>query len=375
MNEQQFQGNAKYHERYVCNLLGPPENPGVFFGRSPEKGTSVNFYDSWSLVKRLLVCLAGFAVLCLLLFVDSLVKTGLIGLALPLFALNGLFFYRAVLLPLRETELRFRRFNEGYEPRAIFSRPVHFTGAEQQALAKILTQLDNHEVNRLSNRQAQYLALQNQINPHFLYNTLEAIRGDALSAGLDNIADITEALATFFRYTISNMDNLVSLEEELGNAENYFAIQNYRFGDRIGMQVDIEAGCDDCLDFQIPKLTLQPIIENAIIHGLEYQVGPGKVSVHIGSDGQRLLIEVTDDGVGMSESTLAEINQRLTSPSVTQGRDEKIRKGGIALVNVDHRIKLLFGELYGLRVSSIVGFGTRVEITLPIRRAGEQAER
>lgn len=332
----------------------------------------MNFYDRWSLVKRLIVCLAGFAALCLLMFVDNVLKTGLIGLVVLLFAINGLFFYRAVLLPLLETQLRFRRFNEGYEPRAIFARTVHFTDAEQQALAKILTQLDNHEVNRLSNRQAQYLALQNQINPHFLYNTLEAIRGDALSAGLDNIADITEALATFFRYTISNMDNLVSLEEELGNAENYFTIQNYRFGDRISMQVDIESGSEDCLDFQIPKLTLQPIIENAIIHGLEYQVGPGKVSVHIGSDGQRLLIEVTDDGVGMSEATLAEINQRLASPAVTHGRDEKTRKGGIALINVDHRIKLLFGELYGLRVSSIVGFGTRVEITLPIRRIGDQ---
>lgn len=343
----------------------------------------MKFYEPWSLVKRLLVCLGVYAALALLLLLAALLKASLIGLAVPLFALNTLFFWRAVWQPLQATNLRFRRFNQGYDARAIFKADADnlpYAQAEQQALAKILTQLDNHEVNRLSNRQAQYLALQNQINPHFLYNTLEAIRGDALSAGLDNIADITEALATFFRYTISNMDNLVSLEEELGNAENYFAIQNYRFGDRISMQVEIEASGevgDDasneaCLDFQIPKLTLQPIIENAIIHGLEYQVGPGKVVVHIASDGQRLLIDVTDDGVGMPEATLEEINRRLVSAEVPKGSDDKLRKGGIALVNVNNRIKLLFGELYGLKVSSIVGFGTRVEITLPIRRASER---
>jgi two-component system sensor histidine kinase YesM len=329
----------------------------------------VKFYQDWGIVKRLLFCTGIYGLLCLLLFAEGMLDGGAEVVLAPVFVANSLFLYRAVLRPLRDIDRRFLRFNQGYDARAIFDHEIHFTRAEKQALRKILAQLDNHEVNRLSNRQAQYLALQNQINPHFLYNTLEAIRGDALSAGMANIADITEALATFFRYTISNMDNLVSLEEELANAENYFAIQNYRFGDRISMQVDIEPGCEDCRDFQIPKLTLQPIIENAIIHGLEYQVGPGKVSVHISSDGQRLLIEVTDDGVGMSESVLDEINRRLASPEAAKGSEDKMRKGGIALVNVDNRIKLLFGELYGLRVSSIAGFGTRVEIVLPIRRA------
>ena len=329
----------------------------------------MRFYESWGIVKRLLFCLGGYVALCLLLFLEGMVKTGLAGWLVVFFLANSLFCYRAVLVPLRELNRQYRRFNQGYDPVSIFGRKICFTEAEKQALQKIGQRLDNHEVNRLSNRQAQYLALQNQINPHFLYNTLEAIRGDALSAGMENIAAITEALATFFRYTISNMDNLVSLEEEISNAENYFAIQNYRFGDRIGMQVDIETGSEASRDFLIPKLTLQPIIENAIIHGLEYQVGPGMVSVHIATDGRRLAIEVTDDGVGMSESTLDEINRRLASPETVKGGDEKARIGGIALINVDNRIKLLFGEQYGLRVSSILGFGTRVEISLPVRQS------
>lgn len=329
------------------------------------------FYTHWSLIRRLLCCAAGYAAAALLLLCK--VSFGLHGItgapALLLLVLNSLFFYRAIYRPLREIDALYRRFNQGYDSHAIFSKALHYSSAERQALIKIGQLLDNQEVNRLSNRQAQYLALQNQINPHFLYNTLEAIRGEALSLGMRDIASITEALATFFRYTISNMDNLVSLEEELSNAENYFAIQNYRFGDRIRMQVEFEAGSERASDFQIPKLTLQPIIENAIIHGLENQVGPGCVAVHIATDGQRLLIEVSDDGVGMPESVLEELNRLLLSPEGTARGDDKARTGGIALENVNHRIRLLFGEQYGLRVASMLGVGTRVEIQLPVRRA------
>ena len=327
----------------------------------------MKFYESWSIIKRLLFCLGVFMALCLLLFLDEVVKTRLIGLYVFVFLANCLFLYRAVLLPLKERNRQFLRFYQGYDSRSIFINDVHYSQAEKLALKKLGQLLDNKEANQLSNRQAQYLALQNQINPHFLYNTLEAIRGEALSEGMENIANITEAMATFFRYTISNMDNLVSLEEELSNAENYFAIQNYRFGERISMQVDIEPGSEAARDVKIPKLTLQPIIENAIIHGLEHQVQPGKVSVHIGIVEQRLLIEITDDGVGMSEATLDEINRRLLHPETVRPGEEKPRTGGIALINVDNRIKLIFGEQYGLKVSSIKGYGTRVEVSLPVK--------
>ncbi|MBP6655288.1 MAG: sensor histidine kinase [Propionivibrio sp.] len=329
------------------------------------------FDEHWHLIKRLLFCLGGYALLGLLFFANDLLGGGATGLLAIVFVANSLYFYRSILLPLRTTDAAYLRFNRGYDSKAIFNRPIFFTPAEKQSLAKIAHLLDNQEVNRLSNRQAQYLALQNQINPHFLYNTLEAIRGDALSVGMRDVASITEALATFFRYTISNMDNLVSLAEELSNAENYFAIQNYRFGDRIRMEVTIEPGSESAMDFMIPKLTLQPIIENAIIHGLEGQVGPGTVAVDIATDGSRLTIDVKDDGLGMSENVLEEIGRRLVFPEALTSRDEKHRPGGIALANVNNRIKLLFGEQYGLRVSSIKGTGTKVEIQLPVRRSAD----
>ena len=119
-------------------------------------------------------------------------------------------------------------------------------------------------------RQAQYLALQNQINPHFLYNTLESIRGEALIAGLDGVADMTEALAKFFRYTITNIENLVTVQDELDNCETYFLIQKYRFGDRLQLHIDYDGeDWEDIMSCKIPKLTLQPILENSIIHGTE----------------------------------------------------------------------------------------------------------
>jgi len=329
------------------------------------------FDEHWGIIRRLLFCLAAYALLALMFYANGALGIGVAGVLGILFAGNSLYLYRSILRPLREVEALYLRFNRGYDSKAVFNRSIFFTLAEKESLAKICHLLDNQEVNRLSNRQAQYLALQNQINPHFLYNTLEAIRGDALSVGMRDIASITEALATFFRYTISNMDNLVSLEEELSNAENYFAIQNYRFGDRISMAVRLEPGSESALDFMIPKLTLQPIIENAIIHGLEGQVGHGTVLVDIATEGNRLLIDVKDDGVGMNEAVLESIRRRLVFPDALTSREEKHRNGGIALANVNNRIKLLFGEQYGLRVSSIEGTGTRVEIQLPVRRSAD----
>ena len=117
-------------------------------------------------------------------------------------------------------------------------------------------------------KQAELNALQNQINPHFLYNTLECIRGKAMVQGAEQIANMTEALSAFFRYSISIQENLVTLEQELQNTKNYFLIQKYRFGNRFHLRIflveESEAG-----EYLMPKMTLQPIVENAIFHGLE----------------------------------------------------------------------------------------------------------
>jgi len=327
------------------------------------------FYKDWSLMRRMEAAWGGAAAISLLICVESLFPTKLEGPLALLLLLDGLFYFFAVRLPMEETERALYRYNRGFDSAAVLQGAVPYSDRQEQAFYKMTRLLDDHQVIRLSNRQAQYLALQNQINPHFLYNTLEAIRGDALSEGLVNLAEITEALATFFRYTISNMETQVTLEEELANAENYFAIQKYRFGDRISMRILTEPGSEEAGRCLIPKLTLQPIIENAVLHGLEQKVGAGEVTVGIRL-GPQLLVEVTDDGVGIAQERLLAMNRRLRDMDCGDGEGDRSR-GGIALINVQNRIRLLYGERWGLRVSSIAGVGTRVQVELPVLRREE----
>ena len=215
-------------------------------------------------------------------------------------------------------------------------------------------------------RKSELKALQSQINPHFLYNTLESIRGEAIIAGLDSVADMTEALARFFRYTITKVENLVSVEEELDNCETYFGIQKYRFGDRLQLHIDYDiAEYEKIMNCRIPKLTLQPILENSIIHGVELKVGGGNLYIRFQCTKDRLLIRISDDGVGMDEMTLAKLNQKL-GKSTKAIHDNEEKQGGIALVNVNNRIHLIFGDEYGMHVYSVPGEGTDVEITIPI---------
>ena len=227
-------------------------------------------------------------------------------------------------------------------------------------------QLNTNELISATKKQAQYLALQNQINPHFLYNTLEGIRGEALAAGLTNVAEMTEALATFFRYTISNVEHLVTLEDELDNIESYYIIQQYRFGERLSLTVD--CGDEDrevLYNYRLPKLTLQPIVENAIFHGIERKVGKGSIRIKVEATEMRLIITVSDDGLGIEPERLRELTEKLGKPAFDYVKPDGEKKGGIAIVNVNNRIRLLFGEEYGINIFSTVGIGTDVEINLP----------
>ena len=227
--------------------------------------------------------------------------------------------------------------------------------------------IDRQDIMQLSTKQAEFLALQNQINPHFLYNTLDSIRGDALAAGAQSIADITEALSTFFRYTITETRNLVTIGEELENVHNYFVIQQYRFGDKLTMDVDIKDNRDEILRMQCPKLFLQPIIENAIFHGLERRKDDGLLTISIEQADEDLHVDISDNGAGIPAEQLIALNKSLSRVSVGAIMEEPNgKKGGIALKNVCRRIKLLFGERYGIHISSIVGIGTKVEVVLPI---------
>ena len=227
---------------------------------------------------------------------------------------------------------------------------------------------------QILNKQTELTALQSQINPHFLYNTLECIRGQALIDGNMEIAKMVEALSAFFRYSISRKGNLVTLRDELANIENYMLIQRYRFNNRFSMEVVIDEEDEEAYNFMIPRLIIQPIVENAIFHGLEEKLEGGKVTIEVIVTDQNLILTISDNGKGMDSKKLKELNARIQMDNVDLDEEEKRnhRNTGIALPNIHKRIRLLFGEEYGVNVYSTVGQGTDVEITIPVNDKNSQ---
>lgn len=210
-------------------------------------------------------------------------------------------------------------------------------------------------------KQAELTALQSQINPHFLCNTLESIRGQALLDGNKEIAKMMEALASYFRYSISRRGNFVTLREELNNIKNYMMIQRYRFNNRFSLEIIVEEEDEKAYDYLIPRLILQPVVENAIYHGLEELPEGGKVVIEVTLTENILILTVSDNGKGMDPRTLSELNARIHSANMEMGKNGT----GIALPNIHKRIQLLFGEEYGVNVYSTLNQGTDVEIVLP----------
>ena len=211
-------------------------------------------------------------------------------------------------------------------------------------------------------RDTQLQVLMGQINPHFLYNTLESIRGQALLANDDIVADMAEMLSGFFRYCISQKGTIVSMKDEIQNVKTYLKLMEFRFPNKFTF--NFIGDLSRMYNYAIPKLTLQPIVENAILHGImDYTTG-GVISLRLFETDASLKIYVRDNGIGMSDDKVREINGRLledkdtelTAPSGT---------GGIALYNINRRIRLAYGREYGIRVFSTNHVGSNIMVYLP----------
>lgn len=218
------------------------------------------------------------------------------------------------------------------------------------------------EASALLRRQVELSFLQHQINPHFLYNTLDSIRSRALMDRQREIARMTEILARFFRYCISRDDSMVRVGEELDHIRDYFYIQKFRFEDRFDMEIDVER--EELLELFLPRMTIQPLVENAMIHGLEKVEHKGLIRVSLMTAGERLCITVSDNGFGMSREELIRLNERLRGPLVAEPSSEP-EQGGIAIRNVNTRLRLMFGEDSGIRYHSLIGEGTDAVVTMP----------
>lgn len=209
----------------------------------------------------------------------------------------------------------------------------------------------------LREKEMQIHTLQSQINPHFLYNTLETISGIAENEGIEEISDIALSMAELYRYSISSSDRLVPIRDELNYVTHYLDIMKVRYGQRICTHFDIEDPAVECL---IMKLTLQPLIENAIYHGLESKRTQGHLSVSVHLRQEFVSIIVQDDGVGMTEEQLITLKKSLT----LDNPDTPV-SFHIGLANVYQRMRLRFGEKCRLEIESSPFVGTTVTLLFP----------
>ncbi|MDD6214306.1 MAG: sensor histidine kinase [Firmicutes bacterium] len=228
----------------------------------------------------------------------------------------------------------------------------HMVGMIQELMEKVRRE-------EIVLRKTELKALQAQINPHFLYNTLDSIQWMCERGKTDDAVKMVGALAKLFRISISRGHELISIEDELKHAESYLVIQSFRYKNQFTYKFSVDKSVEDCL---CNKITVQPLIENAIYHGIDRMVDEGSIDITVrAGENDDIFIDVKDNGIGMTEEQCRNILQKERSDS-----------GGIGVKNVNDRIKMYFGEEYGLSIESEPDEGTKVTLHLPqIRKEPE----
>ena len=298
-------------------------------------------------------------------FVDELITTKvsnmvntIIGIMLIIImatAIVVIVLARSFSKPAKELAFEMQRFENEAESFAFY--PVK--GAEEIVslsdafghmvirVQELMEQVRNEEITL---RKTELNALQAQINPHFLYNTLDSIAWMCEEGRTKEAVEMVNALARLFRISISKGYELIPIEQELLHAESYLKIQKFRYKNHFQYRFEVE---EDCLGYLCNKITLQPLIENAIVHGLD-MADEGEIVIRIFAKEDDIIMQVTDNGIGMTEQQCKEILQK-----------DIHNKGGIGIKNVNDRVKIYFGEKYGVSIFSELDEGTRVEICMP----------
>ncbi|WP_339284678.1 sensor histidine kinase [Paenibacillus sp. FSL R5-0486] len=302
----------------------------------------------------------------------ALLVSGMIGVVL--FLIMSFFLSTMITRPL----IRLMRAMRSAEPGAMRPNLMVSSTMEINELNNVYNQMvyRQNELTRVVHEKevmqsrAELKALQSQINPHFLFNTLEAFYWSLEEKGDEEMARMVVAMSRLFRYIISSsqQDEWVTIADELEHAERYLQIMQMRLGERMQWEIQLS---DTVRKVAIPKLLIQPLVENAILHGIESKLGPGKISIHVDALTEKNLvcIKVRDDGPGMDESRLQAVIQAL------HGGPPVSNKGtGVGLINVHRRLKLYFGSQLGerckLSITSKVGEGTVICFEIPMGTEG-----
>ena len=270
----------------------------------------------------------------------------------------------AISRPLRELETAMEQFEEdadrfSYDPPQHGVREVrHLSVSFRELVLKLQHLMKTVRDEEINLRKTELRALQAQINPHFLYNTLDSISWMCEQGKNAEAVEMVNALARLFRISISRGHELIPIRSELMHAESYLEIQAYRYKNQFRWSINAD---ESCLDYLCNKITLQPIIENAIYHGLNGLVDDGEILVSVKEDGEDILFTVRDNGSGMTDEQIAAIMQK-----------EQSDRAGIGIKNVNDRLKIYFGPAYGIRIESEPDEGTCVFIRMP--KVREEAE-
>jgi len=232
---------------------------------------------------------------------------------------------------------------------------IGLLSASFNAMVKRMDYLVNTvQETRLKEKEAELTALWMQINPHFIYNTLETIRMNSVLNDDKSTSEMISMLGKMLRYNIKS--NKTTIADEIDNISNYITLLNYRFSDRYQMHVDIEP---DILHVSIAKLMFQPIVENSIVHGFEESQTKCIITIRSYYENSKIIIDIADNGMGMTSDALEDLLIKINTPK------ELSEKRGIGLRNINERLKLNYGESFGLRVYSEVNKGTLIKLTMP----------
>jgi two-component system sensor histidine kinase YesM len=267
--------------------------------------------------------------------------------------------HRFIFKPLWNMLDEMNQFREGnLRPRMSYQSRDEI-GRINREVELVFNRVNNliHElyVSKIYNQEATLKFLTSQMNPHFLYNTLDSIHWKAVQNRDYEVGDQIEALSDLLRHMLSKGNDMVTLGQELNQLKNYLSIMKFRYGDRLSCGITVSDGLGDIL---VPKLILQPLVENAIVHGLDRRVDEGGIDVRIEKAEGLISISVRDNGAGADAEA---VNRML--------QDTEVSHNVFALNNINRRIKLRYGEIYGVRFESAPGKGVLVTITIPLEDA------
>lgn len=256
--------------------------------------------------------------------------------------------------PIRQMAVAMKRIQKDNFEYRLQAQSEDEIGLLQSSFNSMSSRINDliHEVKVISEqeKEAEVKALQAQINPHFVYNTLDAMNWIAIEKEQPEISGMITSLSDIMRYAIRPGAPLVTIEEELKWARNYAYLQEMRFEERFEIGFDVDPSI---YGYKVPRLLLQPYLENSILHGMEEMESGGRIDVSMAlqEDGRAILIRIQDNGIGISEEKLQMIRDRLVH--------------GIGMYNLNDRLKLEYGPEFGVQVNSVYGQGTTITIVIP----------